>query len=72
MDEKRLADQPKKTGNLTYMTFVQDWQTATVEDDGWVKADVMAQPYYNYLKSLTHEQRRFLRLPQLLAFYYQS
>lgn len=68
MDDKRLADQLKKTGNLMDLTFDQDWLTEAAEDDGWVEAGVMARPYSNYLKSLTHEQHRSLRLQaQLLG-----
>lgn len=68
MDEKRLADQLKKTGNLMDLTFDRDWLAEAAEDDGWVEAGVMAQPYANYLKSLTHEQHRSLRVQaQLLS-----
>ncbi len=68
MNEKRLADQLEKTGNLMDLTFDQDWLSEAAEDDGWVEAGVMAQPYSNYLKSLTPEQHRSLRLQaQLLS-----
>lgn len=68
MDEQRLADQLRKTGNLMDLTFDPDWLTETAEDDGPVEAGVMTRPYYDYLKSLTHEQHRSLRLQaQLLG-----
>ena len=70
MDEQRLADQLKKTGNLMDLTFDQQWlaESAEAEEDGWVEAGVMVWPYYNYLKSLTQEQHRSLRLQaQLLS-----
>lgn len=70
MDEQRLADQLKKTGNLMDLTFDPQWlaESAAAEGDGWVEAGVMARPYYTYLKSLTHEQHRSLRLQaQLLS-----
>lgn len=68
MDEQRLADQFKKTGNLMDLTFDQDWLTETTEDDGLVGAGIMAQPYHNYLSSLTNEQNQSLRVQaQLLS-----
>lgn len=68
MDEKRLAEQLKKTGNLMDLTFDPQWQAEAADDDGWVEAGSMMQPYSNYLKSLTPEQHRSLRLQaQLLA-----
>ena len=70
MDEQRLANQLEKTGNLMDLTFDPQWlaESAAAEGDGWVEAGVMARPYYTYLKSLTHEQHRSLRLQaQLLS-----
>jgi hypothetical protein len=68
MDEQRLADQLKKTGNLMDLTFDRDWLAETTEEDGWVEAGVMARPYSDYLKSLTQEQHRSLKLQaQLLS-----
>jgi hypothetical protein len=68
MNEQRLVDQLKKTGNLMDLTFDQEWLAEAAEDDGWVEAGVMAQPYYSYLKSLTQEQHRSLRFQaQLLG-----
>ena len=68
MDEQRLADQLKKTGNLMDLTFEQEWLADAEEEDGWVEAGVLARPYYNYLKSLTQTQHRSLRLQaQLLG-----
>lgn len=68
MDEQRLADQLQKTGNLVDLTFDRDWLAEAAEDDGWVEAGAMTQPYVNYLKSLTPEQNRSLRFQaQLLS-----
>ncbi len=68
MDEQRLADQLKKTGNLMDLTFDPDWLAEATEDDGWVEAGVMARPYADYLKSLTPEQHRSLKFQaQLLS-----
>ena len=68
MDEQRLADQLRKTGNLMDLTFDQDWLEEATEDDGWVEAGVAVGPYYNYLKSLTPEQHHSLRFQaQLLS-----
>lgn len=68
MNEQRLAEQLQKTGNLMDLTFDPEWQAEAADDDGWVEAGVMMQPYSNYLKSLTPEQHRSLRLQaQLLS-----
>jgi len=68
MDEQRLVDQLKKTGNLMDLTFDPDWLTEAAEDDGPVEAGIMTRPYHDYLKSLTHKQHRSLRLQaQLLG-----
>lgn len=68
MDEQRLADQLQKTGNLMDLTFDPEWQAEAAEDDGWVEAGIMTQPYSNYLKSLSQEQHRSLRIQaQLLG-----
>lgn len=68
MDEQKLVDQLQKTGNLMDLTFDQDWLAEATEDDGWVEAGGSAEPYYNYLKSLTPEQHHSLRFQaQLLS-----
>jgi len=61
MNEQKMAEQLKKSGSLMDLTFDQEWLEGAAEDDGWVEAGVAAIPYYNYLKSLTQEQHRFLR-----------
>lgn len=61
MNEQKMAEQLKKSGNLMDLTFDKEWLAESAEDDGWVEAGVAAIPYHNYLKSLTQEQHRFLR-----------
>ena len=68
VNEQRLADQLKKTGNLMDLTFEPDWLAEAAEDGGPVEAGITARPYSNYLKSLTQEQNNSLRLQaQLLS-----
>ena len=60
MDDKRLAEQLAKTGNLLDVTYEDGWWE--VDDwDGPIEAGVLAKPYAAYLESLTLEQHRFLR-----------
>ena len=60
MDDQRLAEQLRQTGNLLDTLNEDDWW----EGDNWdglTEAGVMAIPYVRYLESLTPEQHRFLR-----------
>ena len=68
MDEQRLAEQLKKTGNLMELASDPEWLAEASDYDGPVEAGVMTQPYYNYLNSLAPEQHRSLRFQaQLLS-----
>ena len=60
MDDQRLAEQLRKTGNLLDLTYEDDWWESD-DWDGPVEAGGMAIPYVAYLDSLTPEQHRFLR-----------
>lgn len=67
MNEQMMAEQLKNSGNLMDLTFSQEWLEEAAEDDGWVEAGVTVLPYHNYLKSLTQEQHRCLRVRAQLA-----
>lgn len=60
MDDQRLAEQLRKTGNLLDLTYEDGWCEAD-DWDGPIEAGVLAKPYAEYLNSLTPEQHRFLR-----------
>jgi hypothetical protein len=63
MDDRILADQLAKTGNLMDLCFDDTWlnDTKADEDDGWIEAGVMMKPYVEYLKSLSPEDHLSLR-----------
>ncbi len=60
MDDQRLAEQLRQTGNLLDILNEDDWWEGD-DWDGPTEAGVMAIPYVKYLESLTPEQHRFLR-----------
>lgn len=67
MNEQKMAEQLKKSGNLMDLTSDPEWLAEADDDDGWAEAGVATIPYANYLKSLTPKHHRSLRFQTQLV-----
>jgi hypothetical protein len=73
MEDRILAEQLAKTGNLMDLCSGDDWlkEIDDPEEDGWVEAGLMAKPYVERLKAASPEdfkrQRRYMRLLSILS-----
>ena len=72
MDDRMLAEQLAKTGNLMDLCLGDAWlrEIEDDEDDGWIEAGVMMKPYVELLKAASPEalkrQRRYMRILSIL------
>ena len=72
MDDRMLAEQLAKTGNLMDLCSGDAWlqEIEDSEDDGWIEAGVTMKPYGELLKAASPEalkrQRRYMRILSIL------
>ena len=70
MDDRRLAEQLAKTGNLMDLCFEPDWleDTARIEDEcgGYVEVGILMRDYVAQKSSAAPELRQQMRLQSIL------